>query len=285
MSRVPFTGVTLALVTLCWGSLHAQDFVYASDPLTIEYDVATGVGSGTMRITNQEILLPGAPPFNVGGWALAFTIESPDLTVVSVEQGLYIQTVNNGGPPDFWTVGMCDDGIGMSAVYSLLGGAVCTYEVAKEIVLVEIETIPGAWAGNMAGASATINSSSPSCLSPPVENVVVVNGASNPPTWSFGALTMQPIVVTQFLRGDSNNDGVVQAVPDAIALLNSLFSPTGMLACRSAGDVNDDGEVNIGDAIGLLEWGFSSGPLPPEPFPVCGTETTSDALDCLMSAC
>lgn len=277
--------LSLAVITLSCGSLDAQDFTYASDPLTIEYDVATGVGSGTMRITNEEMLLPGAPPINVEGWSLTFTFDSPDLTVTSVGQGLYIQTVNNGGPPDFWTVILCDDGLGISAVYTLFGGGVCTYEVAKEIALVEVETVPAAWVGNMSGANVTMSSLSPSCLTPPFENSVVASGVGNTPTWSFGALSMQPVVGTQFLRADTNNDGVVQAIPDAIALLNSLFSPTGAIECVSAGDVNDDGEVNIADAIGLLEWGFSSGPVPPEPFPVCGTEATSDALDCLMSAC
>ena len=276
----------LLFAIACVGSAaHAQDFTYVMDPLEIEYDVATGVGTGTLRITNQETLLPGAPPSNVQGWSLAFTVDPMALTPISVDQGLYIQTVNQGGPPAFWTTNVCNDGVSIGCVYSLLGLAICTYEVAKEIATIEVETFAATWIGDSVGGTASFNGVSPSCTTPPVLNGVVVGGATLPPMWSFGPIDLVPLGGDDFLRGDANNDGVVQTIPDAIALLSSLFSGTGPIACNKAGDINDDGAVNLADPIYLLDWGFTSGPLPPAPFPSCGTESTPDALDCVLTTC
>jgi hypothetical protein len=62
--------------------------------------------------------------------------------------------------------------------------------------------------------------------------------------------------------GDVNNDGVVN-VGDAIYILNYLFkhgpAPVPSLC---VGDVNNDDAVNVGDAIYILNWLFKSGPAP-----------------------
>jgi hypothetical protein len=64
------------------------------------------------------------------------------------------------------------------------------------------------------------------------------------------------------LCGDVNNDGVVN-VGDAIYILNYLFkhgpAPVPSLC---VGDVNNDDAVNVGDAIYILNWLFKSGPAP-----------------------
>jgi uncharacterized repeat protein (TIGR01451 family) len=64
------------------------------------------------------------------------------------------------------------------------------------------------------------------------------------------------------LCGDVNNDGVVN-VGDAIYILNYLFkhgpAPVPYLC---VGDVNNDDVVNVGDAIYILNWLFKSGPAP-----------------------
>lgn len=55
--------------------------------------------------------------------------------------------------------------------------------------------------------------------------------------------------------------------------------------CSDAANSNDDGKVNITDALYLIGYLFicSTGP-PPEPFPLNGPDpTTEDGLDCSQS--
>ena len=62
--------------------------------------------------------------------------------------------------------------------------------------------------------------------------------------------------------GDVNNDGVVN-VGDAIYILNYLFkSGPAPVPSLCVGDVNNDDAVNVGDAIYILNWLFKSGPAP-----------------------
>ncbi len=46
-------------------------------------------------------------------------------------------------------------------------------------------------------------------------------------------------------------------------------------------DTNDDGEANIADAVFLLNFLFGPGPIPGDPFPGCGIDSTPDVLTCL----
>ena len=89
----------------------------------------------------------------------------------------------------------------------------------------------------------------------------------------------------QFSRGDVNDDGN-RNIADAISLLGFLFGGGPAPVCPDAADANDDGVLNIADAISILSHLFaSSGPLPP-PFPGCGVDTTPSALpECKSVRC
>ena len=87
---------------------------------------------------------------------------------------------------------------------------------------------------------------------------------------------------TPFLRGDTNDDGSVN-IADAIGLLGVLFTPGSMpLVCEDAGDANDDGTVNVADAVSILGFLFTPGTPPlPEPFPDPGFDATpTDSFTC-----
>ncbi len=66
-----------------------------------------------------------------------------------------------------------------------------------------------------------------------------------------------------FLRGDVDGDGCVEAIADTIYLLGNLFPPGGgpgnPLLCLDAADINADLVINIGDPVLLLQWGFPVG--------------------------
>jgi len=82
-----------------------------------------------------------------------------------------------------------------------------------------------------------------------------------------------------FKRGDADEDGCVQ-IGDAVRILGYLFAGAESPSCVDAVDTNDDGRVNIGDALRLLYYLFGGGlPFPP-PFFCCGTDPTPDQLAC-----
>lgn len=96
-------------------------------------------------------------------------------------------------------------------------------------------------------------------------------------------------VVVNFRRGDCNNDGGIN-IADAIYLLGALFpGPMGpnVINCEDACDANDDGGRNIADAIALLASLFGSPPVMlPAPGSVCGADpTTMDVFGCAMPTC
>ena len=83
----------------------------------------------------------------------------------------------------------------------------------------------------------------------------------------------------EFLRGDVNGDGVATTA-DAHYLLNWLFRDGPDAGCRSASDVDDDGNIDISDAIRLLTRRvLLPGPLC-TPYPDPGTDPNPDDLGC-----
>ena len=82
--------------------------------------------------------------------------------------------------------------------------------------------------------------------------------------------------VNDFIRGDSNDDGVLN-VSDAVFTLSFLFIGDEQPECLAANDTNDDGEVNITDVIRTLNFLFLGGTnAPPAPFPDPGADPTRD---------
>ncbi len=87
-----------------------------------------------------------------------------------------------------------------------------------------------------------------------------------------------------FRRGDANDDEQVD-IADALYLLNALFAGGPSLLCRKSGDVNGDTDVNVADAIYLLLRLFGAGPPVPPPAEECGISPTPDNLECNESKC
>ena len=78
-------------------------------------------------------------------------------------------------------------------------------------------------------------------------------------------------------RGEVNDDGNLN-IADAIFILSFLFGGGAEPVCHDAADTNDDGGLNIADAVTILSHLFGgAGPLLP-PFPTCGVDPTEDAL-------
>lgn len=104
---------------------------------------------------------------------------------------------------------------------------------------------------------------------------------------AFGVIGMSEAMHAQspFVRGDVNGDGVVD-ISDAIG--NLAFQFDGVpVDCLSALDLDDSGDLTIGDPILALSFLFSLGADPASPFPGCGLDPTPDGLGCLgpVAAC
>ena len=83
-----------------------------------------------------------------------------------------------------------------------------------------------------------------------------------------------------FVRGDANEDGSVD-ISDAVSVLLHLFVAAVETRCEDALDSNDDGTVDISDPVATLNFLFLGGtPLSPG----CGPDSTADGIGCLSHA-
>jgi hypothetical protein len=82
----------------------------------------------------------------------------------------------------------------------------------------------------------------------------------------------------KFIRGDTDRDGAA-GVTDVILILNYLFRG-GTLACLEAADANDDGSVDVSDALKVLLYRYAGRPPPPAPYPAAASDPTPDGLGC-----
>ncbi len=82
----------------------------------------------------------------------------------------------------------------------------------------------------------------------------------------------------EFIRGDSNDDGVVD-IADPVRSLGHKFRGL-PLPCPDAADADDDGTLTVADDLSVLRHLFLHGPDPSTPYPRAGPDPTSDALGC-----
>ena len=100
----------------------------------------------------------------------------------------------------------------------------------------------------------------------------------------FLRVTVEEAAPVRFARGDCNDDGNVD-ISDAVCILKWLFAGEATPGCVAATNTNGDDDANIADATYLLHHLFSGGRAPAQPFPDCGTsELEADAgLGCETS--
>ncbi|MFN0057383.1 MAG: hypothetical protein ACKVX7_02915 [Planctomycetota bacterium] len=83
-----------------------------------------------------------------------------------------------------------------------------------------------------------------------------------------------------FLRGDATRDFQLD-IADPIHILDACFSFVPFNSCIDAYDANDDGEVDISDAVLVLAFLFAQGTAPPAPLTIATPDPTPDGLPCL----
>ena len=95
----------------------------------------------------------------------------------------------------------------------------------------------------------------------------------------FADQSVDPAATGSFLRGDGNDDGTID-LTDAITILNYLFLGGVVPGCLDAADADDDEEIQLTDGIYTLSFLFSGGAPPPAPWPDCGEDPAGEGLDC-----
>jgi hypothetical protein len=112
-------------------------------------------------------------------------------------------------------------------------------------------------------------------LEAPDAGLVFTGGRTNGNTSTlFLAKTVPEPEGRAFIRGDANGDGKI-TIADPIWLLNQLFLGGPQTQCLDATDSNGDLQISVLDAVYLVNYYFRHGPKPGQPFPTCGTDTSS----------
>jgi hypothetical protein len=87
------------------------------------------------------------------------------------------------------------------------------------------------------------------------------DGQNRYPDETDGTVT---IIEVQYVCGDANNDGLVN-ITDAVFLIQYIFAGGAAPDPLCLGDANGDGLVNITDAVYLIQWIFAGGAGPVHP--------------------
>ena len=82
-----------------------------------------------------------------------------------------------------------------------------------------------------------------------------------------------------FTRGDVNEDGQ-ENISDGVGILRFLFAGTVALSCEQSADVDDDESVRLNDAVFLLTFLFRHGEEPPPPHAECADDPTDGTVTC-----
>lgn len=97
-----------------------------------------------------------------------------------------------------------------------------------------------------------------------------------PDTGEGGGSVDTPVL---FLRGDSNNDGVID-VSDCVHALRFMFAAGPPPVCADAIDVNDNEDVDISDAILIVFFLFGQANIPQPRIGGAGIDLTFGRLSC-----
>ena len=196
------------------------------------------------------------------------------LDVLSIDLGPGLLLLNNGDGPDF-----------IETYPDTAGGVVfgCIFSIfALPGIGLEPDTYSPLFtivyqAANVVPAVTTLEFCDiAACVGCPIApTVLVVLGQSIPPALVDGTVFFG----SPFLRGDANDDGLID-LGDPISLLEYLFGGGDAPSCASAADVNDDDMINMADPIFELGYLFADMPAPAAPFPACGVEVTPGTLTC-----
>ena len=260
-------------------SCVTSGFSFIAQDANATYSPDTGNGSFTGTVSASEDSAAPGYPNDTQGFSFGLAHDATLLSANGFNTGSALTSLNSGNGPDFLDVNTYSDGLTVGCVYSFSSPGTVVLQLTSETDLgtIDYDTVPSGLIGNSAGTTTSLSWSN-ALGAPPVINIMVVGGQANPANLVNGTITLVA-AVGGFVRGDVNDDGSIN-IADAVSLLAGLFTG-GSIPCSDSADANDDGSTNIADAVYVLANLFSGGPGMPAPSgPACGPDPTADALDC-----
>lgn len=229
------------------------------------YDTSVGASFSAALSIEEDAGNPGFPQ-DTQGFSLGLMHDSSVLTATAVNPLDALDDLDGGTGPDFFGPAILGDGITCGVVYEFLGGIFIQYDTLIPVVGVDYDVIGGpgitplTWVDTLG--------------SPPVENVVVVEGMSQVVEFVDGTVDIG--LETAFIRADCNSDGIVN-IADGIFILNNLFQMGPEGPCAEACNANgDDMGTTVADAMFVFLYRLMDGSPPPAPFPGCGPVPGAD---------
>ncbi|MGE4619706.1 MAG: dockerin type I domain-containing protein [Planctomycetota bacterium] len=109
---------------------------------------------------------------------------------------------------------------------------------------------------------------------PAIHNILTIDGISTMPLLQGGEICF--INAVTFMRGDANDDGSLN-LADAIFMINYFFGDGTAASCSAAADSNSDFTIDLGDVIYLINHQFLDGAPPASPWPGCGADPAGES--------
>ena len=245
------------------------EFIFSAATETINYDGNSGSASFSVsvQISETDNSASGADfPNQTQGFSMGMANDSAVMECTGADVSLPFDA-------DFAEGGVSAGGWTMGVVFSFTGGVTLAFTEPLVVAVADYSTVAGALSGT--GTTETALTWSEDLGSPPVANIVVVDGASLTPEMVDGTITFQPVFDQPFLRGNCNGNSGVD-ISDGIWMLQELHlgGPSG--TCAEACDANGDSSYDTADAIYVIYYRLLDGPAPTAPFPDCGVEVGSD---------
>lgn len=273
----------------------------ADGPFTAFVGNASTAVSGTMAASptvsvgagyrDPDLAMDGAR--DTQGFSMGVQHSGTYLTVVDLDPIGPLAAINAGAGPAFFTTNLAPaggPGWTVGVVYNLMGGVFIQFPPAGTAVVEADYTVDNSSLILMPCMVQTVTellSWTDGLGTPPVANVVVVNGASLAPQFENGVVTITTfcILPVDFRRGDCNDDGIVN-IADIVANIGLVTGSFPFNAgCPAACDANDDGANDISDSVYIAAYQFQGGPPPPAPFPGCGQDMGVNNTNCVFDAC
>ena len=256
-------------ITLEPFSVPGPEFNFTAPSQSVNYDGNTGSASFSTAFSIAEVdnsALGADFPNPSQGFSMGMGNDSAVIEPTAVTATLPFDA-------DFAEGGIFADGWTIGVVYSFTGGNTLAFDSELDVVSVDYSTVAGALTGTDSIDTSLAWTST--LGSPPVDNVVVVNGTSVEPNLVDGTISLQPVFDIPFVRGNCNGDNKVN-IADGIWILNELFlqGPSG--TCVAACDANEDAKYDAGDAVFIISYRLLDGPMPTAPFPDCGAVGGAD---------
>lgn len=257
-------------------------FVYTAPSATVNYNEADGLGSFDANVAIREELTTS----DTQGFSAGLMSDASLLTPTDIVATGELADLAGGAGPDFFGPAVLADGLTCGTVYSFLSTEVIVFDAPKEVLTVSYDLNAATLMG-VVGSQDTNLTFVDTLGAPPVSNVVVVNGQSEPVVGEDGVITLvgeMGAVLAQFISGECNGEGDFD-IADGVFLLNFLHTSGPAPTCEASCDANGDGALDNADAVMSFEYLFIGGAPPAAPWPDCGTRAGVLEADCDFAGC